>query len=175
MRTIERIIIHCSGLAYGTVDGIRRYHVRHKGWSDIGYHYIVGNGRARARAAYDPSLDGRVWVGRPVELEGAHARGVNDDSIGLCLIGVRGAFGEREIPSAADFVAGLCRSYAVDVARVEGHNETPWQRELARRAAGGDAEAHPKTCPEIDMDAFRGMVRARLDLMARGGDCIGLV
>ena len=56
---------------------IKRWHVQENGWSDIGYHYLI-------------SRDGQVRKGRPVEKAGAHTRGHNSDSIGVCLIGGHG-------------------------------------------------------------------------------------
>lgn len=76
-RTINAIIVHCSytptSMDIG-VETIRDWHVNDNGWNDIGYHYVI------TRA-------GEVEVGRPLELAGAHVRGHNDDSIGVCLIG----------------------------------------------------------------------------------------
>ena len=76
MRHINKIIIHCTATAEGkdyTVDQIRGWHTR-KGWSDIGYHYLVYR-------------DGTVHEGRPVERMGAHVRGYNANSIGISYIG----------------------------------------------------------------------------------------
>ncbi len=43
-RKINKIIVHCSATQEGRhidVDEIRRWHVEGRGWSDIGYHYVV--------------------------------------------------------------------------------------------------------------------------------------
>lgn len=77
MRKIEKIILHCSATREGQhidVDTIRDWHVNGRGWSDIGYHFVV-------------YLDGSVHVGRPLERSGAHTRGQNSISIGVCYIG----------------------------------------------------------------------------------------
>lgn len=77
MRLIKRIIIHCSATVEGehfTVKDIRRWHVEGRGWSDIGYHQVV-------------LLDGTVQPGRPIERIGAHTKGMNNDSIGVCYVG----------------------------------------------------------------------------------------
>ncbi len=76
MRKIEKLIIHCSATPEGrhvTVDDIRRWH-REQGFCDVGYHYIV-------------YLDGSVHKGRPVEQVGAHCKGQNAHSIGICYVG----------------------------------------------------------------------------------------
>ncbi len=76
-RKIDKIIIHCSATREGQhidVDTIRDWHVNGRGWSDVGYHYII-------------YLDGTVHPGRPVERSGAHTKGQNSNSIGICYIG----------------------------------------------------------------------------------------
>ncbi len=83
-RLINEIIVHCSATPAGrevTVEQMRHWHVAGRGWRDIGYHYIV-------------HLDGKIDVGRPVEQVGAHCRGHNRHSIGVCYIGGLGANGK---------------------------------------------------------------------------------
>ena len=75
-RTIKEIIIHCTATPEGrveTVQSIRNMH-KAKGWSDIGYHYLIG-------------LNGECWEGRNVNLIGAHCEGHNSNSIGVCYVG----------------------------------------------------------------------------------------
>ena len=76
-RTINEIIVHCTASREGqplTVDAIRRMHIRERGWSDIGYHYVV-------------YLDGSVHEGRNVNISGAHCAGHNTHSIGVVYVG----------------------------------------------------------------------------------------
>ena len=81
-RRIELLIVHHTGVVVDQmhgdyvqdVDRVRQYHLKERGWSDIGYHYIV-----------DPL--GQVHPGRPLERSGAHAKGYNHNSIGICLLG----------------------------------------------------------------------------------------
>lgn len=77
MRAINKIIVHCSATREGQdigVDTIKRWHVDDRGWSDVGYHYVI-------------RLDGQVEVGRPIDISGAHTVGQNKNSIGICYIG----------------------------------------------------------------------------------------
>jgi len=77
MRDIKRIIIHCSATPEGRdvkAADIKRWHVEGNGWSDIGYHYVV-------------DIDGCVEGGRPIDRQGAHVKGHNKDSIGICYVG----------------------------------------------------------------------------------------
>jgi len=120
MRNISKIIIHCSATPAGrhvTVDEIRSWHVNERGWSDIGYHYVI-------------YLDGSVHVGRPLDRTGAHVKGHNTGSIGICYIGGSDA---DDISEAQDtrtpsqiialraLVDGLMGIYPS--AKVHGHNE----------------------------------------------------
>ncbi len=76
MRTINEIIIHCAATPEGrafTTDDIRRWH-KAQGFRDVGYHYVI-------------HLDGSVHPGRPLEETGAHCKGHNSHSIGICYIG----------------------------------------------------------------------------------------
>ena len=77
MRDISEIIVHCTATPRGRdVDTkeIRRWHTEDNGWSDIGYHFVV-------------ELDGDIGVGRPQEKSGAHCKGKNSTSIGVCYVG----------------------------------------------------------------------------------------
>lgn len=56
------------------VDWIRNIHVNENGWSDIGYHWVIRR-------------DGSLERGRSFERIGAHCKGHNRHSIGICLIG----------------------------------------------------------------------------------------
>ena len=76
MRTIDKIIIHCSDSPEGrndTAADIRRWH-KARGFRDIGYHYVI-------------DLDGTVEEGRPLTQSGAHCTDHNSHSIGICYIG----------------------------------------------------------------------------------------
>lgn len=75
-RVINRIVIHCSATREGknyTSDDIRRWH-KGQGWNDIGYHYVV-------------TISGEIEKGRDEASIGAHVRGHNSDSIGVCYVG----------------------------------------------------------------------------------------
>lgn len=77
MRDINKIILHCSATREGddsvNVDVIDRWH-KARGWSGCGYHFVV-------------LLDGTIQFGRPVHKIGAHVKGENVGSIGVCYIG----------------------------------------------------------------------------------------
>ena len=76
MRNINKIIVHCSATPEGrnfTVKQIDACH-RQRGFNGIGYHFVI-------------YLDGSVHVGRPLAKAGAHCKGYNAHSIGVCYIG----------------------------------------------------------------------------------------
>lgn len=76
MRKITLIIVHCSANRPGSalrMADIDRYH-RSLGRKGCGYHYVI-------------PTDGTIEVGRPEERVGAHCRGHNAHSIGVCYIG----------------------------------------------------------------------------------------
>jgi N-acetylmuramoyl-L-alanine amidase len=76
MRLIDTIILHCSATLPGqecdahTIDGWHKAN----GWDGIGYHFIV-------------LPDGIIEYGRPISIIGAHCKGFNESSIGICYIG----------------------------------------------------------------------------------------
>jgi len=77
MRDINLIVVHCSATPEGrdvSTETIRGWHVNERKWSDIGYHYVI-------------ELNGKVKNGRPLERAGAHVRGFNKNSIGICYVG----------------------------------------------------------------------------------------
>ena len=96
------------------LEWIRNGH-RGKGWSDIGYHYIVDR-------------SGAVWQGRDVtQWQGAHVKNRNENNIGVMCMGNF----MLQRPSAAQVdglnrtVAQLQRVYRISTANVKTHKEWP--------------------------------------------------
>ena len=118
MRPIEKIIIHCSATPEGrevSVDTIRKWHVEGNGWSDIGYHFIVHQ-------------SGKVDIGRDIERSGAHTKGLNSRSIGICYVGgvddkmkPKDTRTENQTDALRYLVMDLLESYPG--ATLHGHNE----------------------------------------------------
>lgn len=81
---IEKIVIHCSDSPHGRGDDAETIHKWHRerGWSGIGYHYVIVE-------------DGTVQAGRPHYWPGAHVKGHNTNSLGICLIGEDDFTGEQ--------------------------------------------------------------------------------
>lgn len=113
MRLIRRIIIHHSATDHGDVETFRRHHMTVNGWSDVGYHYVIDN---------EP--DGEVQPGRPLAQAGAHARGANADSIGICLVGDgTPPPTPRQVAALVRLCVYLCDLYGVDPAQIIGHRD----------------------------------------------------
>ena len=91
MRNINKIIVHCSATPEGrnfTVKQIDACH-RQRGFNGIGYHFVI-------------YLDGSVHVGRPLAKAGAHCKGYNAHSIGVCYIGGVAADGKTPKDTRTD-------------------------------------------------------------------------
>lgn len=76
LRKVDWIVVHCSATRAIQDIGaneITRWH-KAKGWSDIGYHFVI-------------RLNGALELGRSTSLQGAHVKGHNHNSIGICLVG----------------------------------------------------------------------------------------
>ena len=76
MRRITKIILHCTATPEGrdvSAEDIRQWHLD-RGWSDIGYHYVI-------------DINGNLQEGRPLTRAGAHVRGYNKGSIGIAYVG----------------------------------------------------------------------------------------
>jgi len=75
-RKINKIIIHCSATPPDMdidADRVDEWH-KQRGWSGIGYHFFI-------------KRDGQIQTGRPLEKSGAHTKGHNKNSIGICYAG----------------------------------------------------------------------------------------
>jgi len=142
---IEKIVIHCSDSPWGSATEIRKWHLQ-KGWKDIGYHFVIGNGNIKPDF-HLKSMNGNIEVGRELDGDsmldgneiGAHALGYNKNSIGICLIG-KESFSHRQMPSLLWLTAELIKKHSLKVDDVIGHYET----ESGRKQG--------KTCPNIDVE-----------------------
>jgi len=118
-RPISEIIVHCAATPEGkdfTVADIRAWH-KARGWSDIGYHYVVYR-------------DGRVLLGRPVGQIGSHVAGHNTGTIGVVYIGGVSADGktakDTRTPAQRSSLLWLTQQLTAKhrgVKKITGHNQ----------------------------------------------------
>lgn len=130
---VNYIVVHCSATPPThdwTVDDVRRSH-KLRGYLDVGYHFVIRR-------------DGTVDEGRPLPNRGAHARGFNHESIGVCLIGGTDSDGnaeenytEEQYQSLRNLLLELQATHTK--ARILGHRDLP-------RVA--------KACPSFDVRAW---------------------
>lgn len=140
MRKINTIIIHCSATPSDMdigADEIRKWH-KDRGWRDIGYNYVI---RRDGTLELGRDLDGDGNVDEEV---GAHARGFNSTSIGICLIGGLSSKGEGEAnftyqqyKQLHELVFVLDIKYNIE--KVMGHRDLP---------------GVSKECPCFDVSGF---------------------
>ncbi|CCF19181.1 N-acetylmuramoyl-L-alanine amidase (modular protein) [Pseudorhizobium banfieldiae] len=117
-RVIEEVIVHCTATPEGkdfTVDDVRAWH-KQRGWSDIGYHFLVYR-------------DGRVIAGRPIGQVGAHVSGRNTGTVGIAYIGGLAADGQKAKDTRTDAQRSSLLWLTMQLAakfpvrKVSGHNE----------------------------------------------------
>jgi hypothetical protein len=127
MRKIDEIVVHCTATPANWREGqktptkvaeVKRWHTDERGWSDIGYHFLIDR-------------DGTTVGGRPVTRKGAHVRGHNDYTIGVALFGGHGGsendnfedhFTPEQDRALRQLIARLRREHGANL-KLSGHNE----------------------------------------------------
>lgn len=133
MRKIDMVVVHCSDspdyMDIGYKE-IKSWHTdkppKGNGWDDIGYHYVIRR-------------NGEIEKGRKDEVAGAHAAGVNSNSIGICVVGKKN-FSPEQQKALTGIINWLRGKYNISIEKVLGHCE---------------AVDTPKTCPNMDMNKVR--------------------
>ncbi len=113
-----KIVFHCSDSAFGNAALITKWHVTGRGWSNIGYHYVILNGWLSSKL-YNQKFDGHLETGRPLNDDpfwsktemGAHVKGHNFNSLGICLIGKSGNFTNNQLQAAFTLVYYLEKQF----------------------------------------------------------------
>ena len=139
MRKIDLIVIHCSATRADrslTPDDLETQH-RRRGFNGTGYHYYIRK-------------DGTVHLTRPIERIGAHVKGFNLNSVGICYEGgldVQGCPADTRTPEQCSalrlLVHQLLKRFRNNV-RICGHRDLSPDR-------NGDGVVEPeewvKECP----------------------------
>ena len=129
------IILHCSATREGQdikAKTIKQWH-KDRGFDDIGYHYVI-------------DLDGTIEKGREEDLVGAHCKGHNATSIGICYVGgcdknmkPKDTRTPEQKRSMLSLVRKLVNKYKIPVTQIWAHH---------------DFDKH-KACPSFDISEFR--------------------
>lgn len=145
MRNIKLLVIHCSATPPSADIGVKtieKWH-RARGFRTIGYHYVIRR-------------DGSLENGRPEREAGAHVKGYNAASLGICLVGgvdERGNpepnFTEEQIATLKALISDIKKRH--NIRRICGHRDLSPDRD-----GDGIVEPHEwiKHCPCFDVDTF---------------------
>lgn len=129
--TTEAIFMHCSATKAGMDIGLREIRQWHKeqGWLDVGYHFIIRR-------------DGTIEEGRPVDVVGSHAKGWNERSVGVCLVGGVDAKGQPEAnftPAQMHELRGLLQTL---------------QEQYPQAVIKAHHDVAPKACPSFNLSRW---------------------
>ncbi len=122
-KDIKYLVVHCSDTEQNWVTSdIHQLHLGF-GWDGIGYHKIIES-------------CGKIVNGRPEYWIGAHVKGYNDKSLGVCLIGKKN-FSKKQFLSLKKILKQWKVLYPK--ALILGHREI--------------VKTH-KTCPNFDVNLW---------------------
>lgn len=126
MRPISEIIIHCTATQPNWMEDhatrekvaeVRQWHMRDRGWKDIGYHFLIDR-------------DGTLALGRPIDQVGAHTQNHNTGTIGISMFGGFGSaatdsFSDNFTPEQDKALRALIKDLSAlyKIKKVSGHNE----------------------------------------------------
>lgn len=122
----NKISIHCSStpnFKSVSIETIRQDHIKNRGFTDIGYHWVV-------------NIDGKVEEGRREDTVGAHVAKANVGNIGICLIGTD-KYTIPQLKALMALVKTILNRSKIPMYEVYTHAEFP------------SAKAQAKTCPNI--------------------------
>lgn len=122
---IRYLVVHCADTPDDEALDVRAIHDMHLGfgWHGIGYHWVI-------------CRDGTLQSGRPEYWVGAHVKGHNEISLGVCLIG-RQNFTEAQMQTLESLLMRWRTEYPA--AEICGHC---------------DFDYTEKTCPNFDVAAW---------------------
>lgn len=121
-----RLTIHHSAMYFrdtrpaacaAQIQRIQREHMGNRGYGDIGYHFLI-----------DPA--GRIWEGRELRWQGAHASGENNRrNIGICVLGnfLRGRGGQgpttAQVEAMRQLIVKMMRQYKFGPDAIYNHSD----------------------------------------------------
>ncbi len=135
--------------------GIQQFHVRDRGWSDIGYNYLVDKW-------------GGIWEGRRGSFDGhtkgAHTAGLNDSLVGIALLGDYEKV--RPSPAAVQRIARIIawKSRVIEV----DPSGTMWLNGRERPVVVGHRDVGRTSCPGRYLYAQLPQIRAAATQLRAG-------
>ena len=134
----KRVVLHCAATPdyiegdehfdrFGVKD-VFNWH-RQRGFSDVGYHFVIRR-------------TGVIELGRPLEYMGAHAKGNNHDSIGVCYIGEKEPT-KDQLKSLLNVYRVARQKYGIEFSDWFGHGELDHKKPY---------------CPGFSMTLFRKLL-----------------
>lgn len=118
MGAVQKITVHHTddGKALDKMSDLQflrameNHHRNTRKWACIGYHFIIGR-------------DGKIYEGRPLQYQGAHASSNNPNNIGISLIGnfSKGMPSKSQMDSLESLLYKLRNQFKVGSSSVYGH------------------------------------------------------
>lgn len=131
-----KIVNHHTGAEEKNAAQVRQYHLS-LGWRDVGYNYLI-------------ERDGRLVIGRSLEIKGAHCVELNHCAIGVCMIGNMNNHPPtpEQYATWLDLLPTLSKRFGISTKDILGHRE-----------------ASPTACPgtHVDMNKVRADVDRKLN------------
>ena len=139
---VKYLVVHCADTPPDMDIGIKeidRWH-RQRGGNGVGYHYVIRR-------------DGTLESGRATDTPGAHVKGHNRHSLGVCLIGGRAAEGKEPENNFTKEQLDMLAIFLDEFLAVATHAEVVGHRDLDPR----------KACPSFDVKNWWLDLQAVLD------------
>lgn len=138
---VKHIVIHGSwthpDLDVGA-DEIREWHID-RGFSDIGYHYVIRR-------------DGTLEEGRDARYQGAHVKGSNASTLGICLVG--GRPGDEEADGQWEFNYTFAQLMTLTSLIQDIFQDEVLEAQPGVVIGHRDCPDATKRCPGFDVQAF---------------------
>lgn len=107
--TVNLIVLHHAEASSCTAQQIHAWHIARQ-WSGIGYHFFINK-------------KGEIFRGRPENVIGAHAKGYNSNSIGICFEGAynKQVMPEEQIKAGQELISYLKKKY--NISSIKKHSD----------------------------------------------------
>lgn len=129
-----------------TIRSIQNYHMDSNGWSDIGYHFLIGT--------YRSSGETKIYQGRPENVVGAHTGGANTNNVGVNVIGdyTTETLHNNSYQALIKLLGWLCSHYSINPDNIYGH-----------------CDLNSTACPGTNLYSLRAKIREDVRNYINGG------